>query len=686
MAGTNIYGQLLKAQLENLSSDPTGYTGRVYYNTTTGYVRFYNGSIWQDMGSGSGGSGRNYLSDWYNADKDPTTVAITSGITADGNITISTTAWQASDKNKLTVARTASSPLRQTYSLLLDHVATGAAFVQTPCFQLDLMDYGKPVSVTLDVSGMAGSDDYQVYMVRYNSSGTYQEQIPIAGSASATSPYSAQLPTGTSKFQGFFVAGSTTTDYYSLRFYRNDASDTTDVTIDSLYVGPDTVVQGAGVTDWVSFTPTWTGLGTTSNNTGFWRRIGDSMQVQVYVTASASGSGGALVLTVPGSYTVDSSKVADTANQGSELGNASWYDADVTDFLAMSVRYTNTTTVGFAYNSTTYDTLDGADIATGDIISAMFTVPITGWSSNVTMANRAVEEYSSNSGTWDADDTSSFAYGLSGSTLSDANLTTRRKKTVRFTTPILATDAIEVEILLNGAWVPMVGSFHGTGYSIQRFGNITDATAANSVGIGWAPVSGTSTDLDVYFGRYASATSGSTGVGWADVLNAATYWRVRKVSGGASVGYPISPSNLVKAVARYTTNAAQSITGSYAIIDFEDKSFDSRNSVTTGASWKFTAPEAGYYRAKASVLLNTGGGWAAGEYISLGIYKNGSVQSYSDVHQTATHSTYAPCQIEDIVYLQAGEYLDIRLSQNSGGNISLLNSSSYNYITVEQIA
>lgn len=49
-----IYGELIKAQLENLSADPSpASTGLVYWNTVSNTARIYDGSSWQNLGSGS---------------------------------------------------------------------------------------------------------------------------------------------------------------------------------------------------------------------------------------------------------------------------------------------------------------------------------------------------------------------------------------------------------------------------------------------------------------------------------------------------------------------------------------------------------------------------------------------------------------------------------------------------------
>ena len=40
--------------LAQLTSDPVGEEGKIYYNTSTNKVRYYDGSTWQDLGGGTG--------------------------------------------------------------------------------------------------------------------------------------------------------------------------------------------------------------------------------------------------------------------------------------------------------------------------------------------------------------------------------------------------------------------------------------------------------------------------------------------------------------------------------------------------------------------------------------------------------------------------------------------------------
>ena len=45
----DVYGQLRVAFLEQLSSDPSGATSRIYYNTSTNAPKYYNGSAWRTV-------------------------------------------------------------------------------------------------------------------------------------------------------------------------------------------------------------------------------------------------------------------------------------------------------------------------------------------------------------------------------------------------------------------------------------------------------------------------------------------------------------------------------------------------------------------------------------------------------------------------------------------------------------
>ena len=137
------------------------------------------------------------------------------------------------------------------------------------------------------------------------------------------------------------------------------------------------------------------------------------------------------------------------------------------------------------------------------------------------MADRALEEYASNSSTTSGSDLTLFAYGSAGSAI--APMTVTSDKRVRFTTPIQATDLLSVEVLYAGTdnWTPLAASL---------LGGSTDATH----GIVINRVAGSTTDVDVRFGSAGiNATPSISAVAWTSLV--ATKWRVRKVSSGAQI-------------------------------------------------------------------------------------------------------------------------------------------------------
>lgn len=140
--------------------------------------------------------------------------------------------------------------------------------------------------------------------------------------------------------------------------------------------------------------------------------------------------------------------------------------------------------------------------------------------------------------------------------------------------------------------------------------------------------------------------------------------------------------------ARYSTTAGQSIANSgTTIVDFGTKDYDTVGSVTTGGSWKFTAPKSSFYSISCTILyasLAT----TAGNLRYIGIFKNGTISAYVDYQQseaTVTSELNLTGQVN--LYLNKGDYIDARLFYNrTGGNSTLNTAAGCNYIEILEIA
>jgi len=504
------------------------------------------------VGSGSGSGTKNYLSRYFEGDKvvgTVSTVAVGGAITVSGSFPDVTSAWYANTSSgSSAIAVSTDNTLRGTKNFLTaiaDQTTplSGDTFIQTPAFNIDGSDLGKALTLEFDVSGVTTDGYWDVVVARYNSSGTFQELIPVAGNASAsTSTPSAKLPTGVAKFSGFFITSSTASDVYTIRFRRLYNTGSTQIRIDSVTVGPNISLQGAIVTDWISYTPTYTGLGNPNTTFAQYRRVGSNLEIMARITIGTPTAVEAKISLPTGLTTSISTSTAlvgyGTRNTSGAIDYYMLCGTSGADYLAIG--RTSASEGGFSR-------LNGSIAFSGSedfVFSA--SIPISQWQANTTSAARAVEEYVYNTSTTDADDSSAFGYGSSGvaGVISTTALTAARKKRVQFQTSIQPTDIIFVEIYNGLEWVKLESILRSTSaFEVQPLA-LQNATA---YGIGLVPVSGSTTQIDVYFGQYAAhsgATYGAAGTGW-NTLTSGIKWRVRKVSGGAAIGYPVSARNVV---------------------------------------------------------------------------------------------------------------------------------------------
>jgi hypothetical protein len=140
--------------------------------------------------------------------------------------------------------------------------------------------------------------------------------------------------------------------------------------------------------------------------------------------------------------------------------------------------------------------------------------------------------------------------------------------------------------------------------------------------------------------------------------------------------------------ARYTSNAGQSIaTGTTTVVNFEDKDFDTRDAATVGAGWQYAVPVAGHYQINARVTLDATTGWADGELLALDVYVNAAQKSRlfaSEAHGSAS-SIEVSAQGGDLIHLDKGDVLSVRIRQNSGAARTLTADGAENYLTVHRV-
>ncbi len=197
-------------------------------------------------------------------------------------------------------------------------------------------------------------------------------------------------------FKGTFQTASNSTSYRLIFHVATASANATGWTFkfDNVSVGPQILVQGAVVTDWVPFTPTGSWVSNTTY-TGRMRRVGDTQEVQVKIALSGAPTSTTLTINTPS--TIDTSKLAGSdpsriIGYGGTLSAASAnYD------LRVKINTTTSVTLSAVNTASTYGNWGNASTdvtqilpntyANGDNIEVIFSYPVVGWSSTSVMSN-----------------------------------------------------------------------------------------------------------------------------------------------------------------------------------------------------------------------------------------------------------------------------------------------------------
>jgi len=497
----------------------------------------------------------NYIAAWYMGNKKIGQVVDGVGNSIGSSTrtasTLNRKKWGSSNTTQTSVSRedsNTSNTLRGENgqgAINITNPASGSdVFIESPLFYISSVDLGKPMMIQFDYSNGNTNAVHDVLVARYNSSGVLQELMPVTGGVggSTGAPVSALLGKDGFKgqFTGFFIPTSTSNDQYALRIRRTiGAISAVNVSIASLYIGRQKTTQGNAITDSVAYTPAL-GNGTNASATlAQYYRVGDTLYADLKINWSAAGSGGTFSIGLPNGLQIDTTK--QTSSATSNYGSG-YVVKNTGERLSIVANYNSATSVFFSSTYNVSQGWSGSDFtAAGFALVVQLKVPIVGWSSNVTMADRAVEEYAFNSSTSDANDTTSFGNGAGGAQF--INITAARSKRVRFQTPVQPTDKVVFEFLQNGAWKILADA--------EALMNPYTRQGSAALGVGFEKVSGNSTDFDVIFAakRLSDNTTygnDSTATSWAGIAASSSFaWRLTKISGGALVGFPIGARNVI---------------------------------------------------------------------------------------------------------------------------------------------
>ena len=590
----------------------------------------------------------------------------------------------------VTFTRSTSSPLRGDASFLITKDAAnrqgqGSSYD----FSIDDADKAKPLAISFDYtvsSGTYADGDLRVYLYDV----TNAQVIEPAGTQvlSVTSG----LPL---KHKATFQTNSNSNSYRLIFHVASTSASAYVLKLDNLFLGPQSITTGAAVTDWKAYTPSNTSTWTTNTTfSGLWRRVGDSMEVEIKVQLSGAPNVASLLGYIPSGFTIDETKLVAgsiaLATDDNSFGEVSIHDVS-TGVLSGRLRLgANNRVIAMIQNASgTYTSLDTINattpitFTTNDKVYMKFKVPIVGWSSNVEMSNdtdtRVVTaKYAASSPQVISAATNTvltFAsklidtHGAVSSSIFTAPVSgkykVRAKVTPNVTTLWALGNIATLQVAINGTtpseYLDYWSAPNAATYSHGMIeGEVElELLAGDTVRI-------------IYFSSKAITLVGDSTF---------TNFSIERISGPSAIAASES------VVARYQTSASQSIPNNTStVVDFGTKVLDSHGSVTTGASWKFTAPVSGIYAVSSQITFTGTNNWASGEYKELSIAVNGSNVSIFHEYMTgSTSNELTLIQGSGIVRLNEGDYINIAIRQGSGAALALQSSAVRNEIHIHKI-
>jgi len=485
-------------------------------------------------------------------------------------------------------------------------------------FTIDPSDKGKVLQLSLEYlisSGTYADDDLQFWV--YYIDGGNSKLIPLA-------PYNLKNSGIVEKFAMEFQTeggASATTTYRLIGHVATTTATAYTIRFDNWNLGPQAKLYGSAVTDWVAYTPTNGAWTANTTYTGFWRRVGDSMELEIQARTTGAPTSANFTIKIPTGYTIDMTKMPSTLTSYQNIGTAS-IQAAGTSYGGAIVGFTDTSTLDVwslnaaAGSTHAYTPVTQAvpnTFANGDWVVVYAKVPIVGWSSSQVMSSdadtRVIGFRANNSATtitgsaakivWtntDRDDVGGYSSG---------------------TYTVKVPGWYDVDSSLYMAATPSVDHtmqifIYRNGSAIKGFLHRYKVAAATSTGI--------SVRDRFYFNAgdtieiYALNESASPSITSSGTFNTVA---ITKVSGPAQIAASESVNG------RYTNTAGTAVATSITNLPYPTKDFDSHNIYNTSTGIG-TIPISGKYQFNAkfitaAVTLSTT------QAISVYIYKNGAV-------------------------------------------------------------
>lgn len=456
------------------------------------------------------------------------------------------------------------------------------------------------------------------------------------------------------QFQAEFQTSTNGTTYRLIYHISTITTNNYTLIVDNIVVSPNQYVFGSPVSDWQSYTPTYTSFGTVAVSSASFRRVGANVQVRGRFEPGTPTAGLGRI-SLPSGLVIDTAvspgvalrKVGEINRQTAATNNIP--QANVSP-IVLTTDSANPTSVVFAAQVSTKTYLLNATssyFASTDGVNFNFEVPIAGWSSSVQMADQTSTRVVAVQVTGDPASATAGNVIIFPTTTFDTHAG-YNSTTGRYT--VSAPGYYRIHGLIR----PGSGQAGLSAYvnAISRcFVGYSDASG-NAVFTGVVLVnSGDIIDL-----RPNATIDGATG----------SVMTIERISGPSQIAS-------VETLAAAYHLSASFVASTTVPVNFDTKEFDTHNAVTTSpTAWRFTAPVSGIYNVSANFAVSGAVYWK--------IYKNGTIYKalvYDAGTADGTGTT--------LIALNAGEFIDLRPTGSVTVIGGTLSSDGVAYVTIHRI-
>ncbi len=634
--------------------------GTLVFDTTSNKPWYDDGTNLKVVGSGSGGT-KNYIE---GGDAESGTTGWATYADAAGTSPVDGTGGSPS----ATWTTSNSSPLADSNSFLLTKAASnrqgdGASFD----FTIDAKDKAKVLNITFD------------YLV---SSGTF-----VAGTSSTNSdvtvwiydvtngvliqPSSYKLLSNGStiadRFSSTFQTASNSTSYRLILHIGSTSASAYTLKIDNINVSASQYVYGTPITDWQSYTPTFTGFGTVTSVLFRWRRVGDSVDIVGSWTNGTVSGAQTPTFTLPNNLTAaDSTKIPTMGYYGD------WIRLNATASTRKRGKIaaqTNLTVCELFSDDYTAAVSPGSSVFGSTIASnseamriTVAGLPIAGWSSSVQMSEQMDTRVVAASATGNPASATSGNPIIFGTSIYDTH-GAYNTTTGRYTIPV-------------SGYYKMSGFLLSTGVSATLYLYV-DAVQSTEAGTLFTSATGNNFTVSRFFNA-------------GQVIDLRPNGTV-DASGGNILFERISGPNQIAAseLVACRVYAAANLTGvnpnnSSVKIALDTKDFDSHGAFDTSTK-RFTAPVSGTYDIDANLFMQSTN-VLANNYI-CGVYKNGTIASWVALETPDATTQFGLCGSVKLK-LNAGDYIEVYLfgtGNNSASTITVTGGTAFSTLAIARI-